>query len=209
VWIFQCFKKGEQNTHRRKYGEKLWSRDWRKGHPESAPPENPTHIQSPKPETIEDAKKCLLMEVWYNCLLRGSARAWQIQRQMLAANHWTELGVPDGRVGEGTEGAEGVYSPTEGATLSTGQTPLRSRELDHQPKSTHGGTHGSGHICGRGWPCWTSLGGCAMLHCRGMPEQEDRSGWTREHPHRGRGMEDGLGGFWRGNLEKRKHLKCK
>jgi hypothetical protein len=29
--------------------------------------------------------------------------------------------------------------------------------LDHQPKCTHGGTHGSNLICGRGWPCWTSV----------------------------------------------------
>lgn len=42
---------------------------------------------------------------------------------MLSANHWTECVVPDGGVGEGTEGAEGVCSPMEGATVSTGQTP--------------------------------------------------------------------------------------
>ena len=41
---------------------------------------------------------------------------------MLTANHWTEHRVPDGRVGERTEVAEGVCSPTEGATVSTGQT---------------------------------------------------------------------------------------
>jgi hypothetical protein len=43
--------------------------------------------------------------------------------------------------------------------VSTGQTPRSSLELDHQPKSTHGSTHGSGHICGRGWLCWTSVVG--------------------------------------------------
>ena len=32
---------------------------------------------------------------------------------MLSANHWTECGVPDGGVGEGIEGAEGVCSPME------------------------------------------------------------------------------------------------
>jgi hypothetical protein len=32
--------------------------------------------------------------------------------------------VPDGGVEEGTEGPEGVCSPMEGATVSTGQTPL-------------------------------------------------------------------------------------
>ena len=42
---------------------------------------------------------------------------------MLTANHWTELRVPDGAVGEETEGAEVVCSPMEGATMSTGQTP--------------------------------------------------------------------------------------
>jgi hypothetical protein len=63
---------------------------------------------------------------------------------MLEANHWTELEVPDGGVGEGTEGAEGFCSPVEGAIVSTGQTPFlhwSSWGLDDQPKSTHGGTY--------------------------------------------------------------------
>jgi hypothetical protein len=29
-----------------------------------------------------NAKKCLLTGYWYSCLLRGSVRAWQIQRWM-------------------------------------------------------------------------------------------------------------------------------
>ena len=41
---------------------------------------------------------------------------------MLAANHWTEHGVPNGGVREGTEEAKGIYSPMEGATVSTNQT---------------------------------------------------------------------------------------
>jgi hypothetical protein len=65
--------------------------------------------------------------------------------------------IPNGGVGEGTEGAEGICSPTEGATVSTGQTPLSTQGLDHQPKNTHGATHGAGHICGREWPCCTSV----------------------------------------------------
>jgi hypothetical protein len=40
-----------------------------------------------------------------------AARAWQIQRRMLTAKHWTECGIPDGGVGEGTEGVGGVCSP--------------------------------------------------------------------------------------------------
>jgi hypothetical protein len=67
-------------------------------------------------------------------------------------------GVLDGGVGEGTEGAQGACSPMEGATVSIGQTPWSSWVLDHQPKSIHGAIHGTGHICGRRWPCLTSVG---------------------------------------------------
>jgi hypothetical protein len=42
------------------------------------------------------------------------------------------------------------------------QNPGRSQGLDHQPMSTHGGTHGSGCICGREGPCWISVGGAAL-----------------------------------------------
>jgi hypothetical protein len=43
---------------------------------------------------------------------------------MLTANHWTELWVPDGGVGEGTEGAGGGgCSPMGGATVSTSRPP--------------------------------------------------------------------------------------
>jgi hypothetical protein len=69
----------------------VWSRDWRKGHPETAQLGDPSHIQSPNPEAIVDAGEGLLIKTWYSWFLRGSARAWQIQRRKLTANHWTEL----------------------------------------------------------------------------------------------------------------------
>jgi hypothetical protein len=128
------------------------------------------------------ARKCLLIEAWYDCLLRGSARAWQIERQMLAANHWTEHRVPGGEVREGTEGAESVCNPVEGITVSTGQTPLSFRGLDYQPKSTWRDPWlqllmwqrvALMNISGRSSP-W--VWGCSMPQCRGMPGQEDRSG---------------------------------
>ena len=72
------------------------------------------------------------------------------------------LGVLDGGVGEGNEGAEGLCSPMKGATVLTGQIPWISKGLDHQRKNTHGGAHGTGHICGRGWPDETSVGGEAL-----------------------------------------------
>jgi hypothetical protein len=79
---------------------------------------------------------------------------------MLTANLWTEHRVPSGGVGEGTEGAEGVCSPIEGATVSTGHTPWSSWETDQRIHI--GGTHGSGHIRGRRGSCWTSVGGEAL-----------------------------------------------
>jgi hypothetical protein len=68
-------------------------------------------------------------------------------------------GIPDGEVGEGTEGAEGVCRPMEGATISTGQIPKSSEELEHQQKNTNGGSHVYGRICGREWTRCASVGG--------------------------------------------------
>jgi hypothetical protein len=97
-----------------------------------------------KPWHYWDAKKCLLKRAWYSCLLRGSARALQIQRKMLAANHRTERGVPSGRVRERTEGAEDVCNPIGRTTLSTNQTPQRSGS---KPQTQ--GTHDLSGITGR------------------------------------------------------------
>ena len=47
---------------------------------------------------------------------------------MLTDNHWTESGVSNGGVGEGNEGAEGVCSSMERATVSTGQTTGAPRD---------------------------------------------------------------------------------
>jgi hypothetical protein len=101
----------------------------------------------------------LLRGTWYSYLLRSSARAWKIQRQMLATNHWTKQGVHNGGVRERTEGAEGLCNCIGRAILSTNQT---SRGLNHQTKSTHGATHGSSCICSRAWPCWTLMRGEAL-----------------------------------------------
>ena len=38
----------------------------------------------------------------------------------------------------------------------------RSLELNHQPKQTHGRTHGSSCICSRGWPSWLLVEGEAL-----------------------------------------------
>jgi hypothetical protein len=80
--------------------------------------------------------------------------------------------------------------------------PRSSWGLDYQPKSTHERIHGSGHICSRGWPCWTLVGGvfpwawgCSVLQCKGMPGQEDGSAWVvgGSPSHRGRRRANGMG----------------
>ena len=71
----------------------------------------------------------------------------------------------------------------------------RSWTLEHQAKNTNGGTHGSGHICGREWSYWASVGREALgpdrVPCPRVGEcQGKKTGVSRcvaEHPHRGRG----------------------
>jgi len=82
--------------------------------------------------------------------------------RMLAANHQTEHRNSNGGVRERTEGAEGVCNPIGKTIISTNQTTQSSQGLNHQPKSTHGGTHGSSCICSRGWHCLASTRGEAL-----------------------------------------------
>jgi hypothetical protein len=73
---------------------------------------------------------------------------------MLAGNHWIEPSVPDGGTEKGIRVTEGVRSTIGVAKVSTGQIPWGSQGLDHQPRNTHG----SRHVCSRGWHCWISVG---------------------------------------------------
>jgi hypothetical protein len=136
----------------------VWKRDWENDHIETASPGDPSHIQSPNPDTFVDASKCLLTEACYSCLWRSFTNAWQIQRWILTVIHWTEHRVPNEGARERTQGAEGVSSPLGGTTW-TNLYPQSSQGLNHQPKSTHGGTHGSSCICSRGWPSQSSMWG--------------------------------------------------
>jgi hypothetical protein len=153
----------------------MWSRDWRKGHPETASPGYLSHIQTLSPDTIADDKKCLLTGTWYSCLFTGSVRTWKIQRWMLPANHCTEHGVPNGEVRERTKGVEDVGNPIGRTTISTNQTLQSSQGLNHQPKSTHGGSHGPSRICSTGWFCGITVRrepwSCEALmpQCREVP----------------------------------------
>jgi hypothetical protein len=73
-------------------------------------------------------------------------------------NHWNQPRDPNGRVRESTEGAERNCNPIR-RTISTTRKPQTSQGLNHQPKSTHGGSHGSSYICSRGRPYLASMGG--------------------------------------------------
>jgi hypothetical protein len=183
--VLQSFLEGG-TKYRSKCRDKVWSRDWRKGHPETAPLGDLSYIQSPNADTIVDAKKRMLTGAWYGYLLRGLARVLQIQRQMLATDHWTENRVPNGGVRERTGGAEGVCNPIGRTTIWTNQSSQSFQGLNHQPKSTHGGTHGSSRICSRGWSCRASMGeealGSVKALCPSVEECQDQKagvgGWV-------------------------------
>jgi hypothetical protein len=86
-------------------------------------------------------------------------------------------------------------APWGESTVSTRQNTQSSQWPEHQPKSTHREMHSSGHICSRGWPCWTPVGEAALgpegVRCPNVGECQDREtgvgGWLEEHPHRSRG----------------------
>jgi hypothetical protein len=54
-----------------------------------------------------------------------------------------------------------VAAPWSEQELSTSQTPLELLGT-RPPTKEYTWTHGSGRICGRGWPYWTSVGGEAL-----------------------------------------------
>jgi len=56
---------------------------------------------------------------------------------MLAANHWTEHGDPNGGIRVMTEGAKGVCNLIGRTTISNKQVPQSSQGLNHQTKNTH------------------------------------------------------------------------
>jgi hypothetical protein len=84
------------------------------------------------------------------------------------------------------------------------QYPQSSQGLYHQPKSTHGGTHGSSCICSRGWPCGTSMRGEALgpvkTQCLSVGESQDRRAGVGGLVSKGRG--DRIGDFQRENKER-------
>jgi hypothetical protein len=91
-------------------------------------------------------------------------------------------------VRERTERAEGFA--THRKNNNTNQ-PDRAELSGTKPVTKdHEGIHGSTHICSRGWPCLTSIGGEALGPVLAYSPVVGVGGWEREHPHRSRGRED-------------------
>jgi hypothetical protein len=111
--------------------------------------------------------------------------------------------VPNEEARERTQGAKGICSPIGGTTIQTNQYLQSSLGLNHQPKKTHGGTHGSSCICSRGWPSWSSMGGETLGPVKVLcPSIGNCQGWEVGMGglvSRGRG--DGMGVF-RGETRK-------
>jgi hypothetical protein len=116
----------------------VWNKDWRDDHTENDSPGDPSHMQSPNPDTVVVANKCLLTGARYSSLLRGSGSAWQIQKWRFTLIHWAEHRVPNEGARESTQLAKGVCSLIGGTTIWINQYPQMSQELNN----IRGGTHG-------------------------------------------------------------------
>jgi hypothetical protein len=107
----------EQNTHGRGYRDKVYSWDWRKQHPETAPSGDPSHKQPTNPDTTAYANKILLIVPWCSCLLWDYPSAWQIQKWMLSVIYWMEHRLPNEGAKESSQGDKGVRNPIGGTTI--------------------------------------------------------------------------------------------
>jgi hypothetical protein len=78
--------------------------------------------------------------------------------QILTANHWTELGDPNGKVRGRTKGSERDYNFIGRTTISTnGTSPQSSQGLNHHPKRIYGLVHSSSYVWSRGLPHLASV----------------------------------------------------
>ena len=82
---------------------------------------------------------------------------------MLADNYWTGMEFPIEVLEKGLKELKelkGFVTHRKNNNINHPDVPPQSSQgLNHQPKDTHGGTHGSSCICSRGWPSQTSMEG--------------------------------------------------
>jgi hypothetical protein len=75
---------------------------------------------------------------------------------------------------KGLKELKGICNPIGRTTLLINQP---SQGLNHQPRSTHHGTHGSSCICSRGWPSRSSMGEEALGSVKALcPSVEECKG---------------------------------
>lgn len=91
VQMPQSLEGGTKNIYWRRYGNKVWSRDWRKGRPVTAPPGDPSHIHTPNPDKPGSAcwQEPGLCFIFHIKFLEPSWRSWQ---QILWAR-WPQLQI--------------------------------------------------------------------------------------------------------------------
>jgi hypothetical protein len=150
VWIFRSFlEEGTKFSYKELQRQRVEQRlkEWPS---KDCPTWGSIPYTITKPRHFCGCQQVLTDRACYSCHQRGFTSGWQIQRWIQAACHWTEHRVTNEGARERTQGAEVVTSPIGGTTIWTIQYTLSSQRLNHQPKNTHGGTHGSSCICSRG-----------------------------------------------------------
>jgi hypothetical protein len=117
------------------------------------PPGDPSHMKSPNPDSIVDAKKCLLTVACYSCLYRGA------------------LPEPEKYRGECSQPTIGMGSPIEKLEKKLKELKWfathRKNHNINQPEfpgtkpstKEYTWSNSSSHICSRGWPCLAPMGG--------------------------------------------------
>ena len=102
-------------------GDNVQSTEWRYDHPENALPGDQSHKKPPNPDTMG-----LPTGLWYSCLLRHSASAWQIQKWMLTAIHGRDHKVPSEGARISAQGVERIWNPIRVTTIWTNLYPQSS-----------------------------------------------------------------------------------
>jgi hypothetical protein len=130
VWVLRSFLEGEQNTHRSKYGDKVLSRVWRKGYPETAhlaihpiySYQTQTLLWMPKNACWKEPDIAVSWEALPEpCKYRGGCSLPTIVLR---------VGSPIEELEKGLKGLKGVCNPIVITTVSNKQTvPLRPPEL--------------------------------------------------------------------------------
>jgi hypothetical protein len=133
----------------------------------------------PYTDTVGDAKKCLLTGALYSCLLRGSARAWQIQMHILTSNHWTEQEDPNGGVREWTEELKGFTTPWEEQQYQPSRPSRAPRDsTNNQRVYMEGPMTPATYVAEDGLVCHQWEERPFPLSCEGSMPQWCGSGWV-------------------------------